>query len=157
MQAMTFEQFRASGRYVEDLEKAMPGLGVGYEGDGPFPGRIYANGLYIEKNLEGNWHLIIERDEWIRAPGDLRELEEILWSFGLAEDPADDGCGELFLPTDGDLNEFIRGYCKLRHAEVDGDAFGIHFSGAEAFRVSDAIRICDETIKCWNLDRRSAR
>jgi hypothetical protein len=74
---MTFEEFRASGRDVANLDDAPHHLAI--EG----PGRVYCydGGPFIQRTPYG-WHLHIERDEW---DGRLSQLEPILFEWAAAE------------------------------------------------------------------------
>lgn len=74
---MTFEQFSASGRDVEDLGVEHPGLDL--EG---IPGRVYEGGGYVERHGDG-WYLCIGRDEYV-AP--LAQLERLLFDWCTAEE-----------------------------------------------------------------------
>jgi hypothetical protein len=76
--AMTFEEFKASGRYLEDLSTATVYPAV--------PGRLYAGVLVIEDSLsapEGLWALRI--GDTSRWSDDLESLERELFEHGLSE------------------------------------------------------------------------
>ena len=82
MRAMTLDEFRATGKFVDSLA---PHTG-GDEG----PGRLYAGGAYIERALTTNgwkkdgWYLLIERSEW-GPTDDLASLEAILYEWAQGE------------------------------------------------------------------------
>lgn len=78
---LTFEQFKASGRYVADLSKALPEF---YEAS--TPGRVYAGELVIERSrgcAEGGWMLTIENIS--RCANRFRSLERDLYEWGRDE------------------------------------------------------------------------
>jgi hypothetical protein len=78
---LTFEQFKASGRYVADLSKALPEF---YEAS--TPGRVYAGELVIERSrgcAEGEWMLTIENIS--RCAKRFRSLERDLYEWGRDE------------------------------------------------------------------------
>lgn len=96
---MTLEQFRATGRNVEDLGPECPGLDL--EGE---PGRVYANGLWIQRwdddrhgvappDGKPTWLLTLYNEQF---HGDLSELEERLYEWGVDEA----GLGECKRHTD---------------------------------------------------------
>lgn len=76
---MTLEQFRATGRDVDDLAAEHPGLDL----DG-IAGRIYVgpSGPYVERHDDG-WHLILGNSEYV---GSLAELEPLLYDWAASED-----------------------------------------------------------------------
>ena len=82
---MTFEQFQASGRDVADLAKALhPIYGADYF-NGITPGRIYDNGLFIERRGDG-WYLDLDDcgdANLYYQSANLAELEELLYNYGL--------------------------------------------------------------------------
>jgi hypothetical protein len=78
---MTFAEFQASGRPVDDLRTVQPDA---YEFKQP--GRVYAGNLVIEDSLGavgGCWQLVIAND--CRLSDDLAALEEVLFGYGRAE------------------------------------------------------------------------
>jgi hypothetical protein len=84
---MTFAEWQATGRDVEDLEAALPGHS--WEG----AGRIYAGDLVIERSSNGTgWCLTIANASW--ASETLESLEEELYQFatceGVIDQPVDD-------------------------------------------------------------------
>jgi hypothetical protein len=81
---MTFDEFKASGRAVDDL-RTLAFIGDAYEFKQP--GRVYAGDLVIEESMgaaAGNWCLTIIHDTSISD--DLADLERKLYHFGLSED-----------------------------------------------------------------------
>lgn len=69
---LTFEQFQASKKHVDDIREA-----VGFDDElGVRGGHIYALGCYIEDHADGHY-LLIERSDWLDA--DLAKLERILY------------------------------------------------------------------------------
>lgn len=88
---MTFEEFKATARHVDDLEKE---LAFTIYGDPTIkcPGIIYADVFYIEKACrnwtheareEGDYFLIIGRLEWLSF--DLEPLERQLYDYAKQE------------------------------------------------------------------------
>jgi hypothetical protein len=78
---MTLDEFRKSGRSVDDLRTVDPNV---YEFKQP--GRVYAGNLVIEDSLGaagGCWQLVIAND--CRLSDDLADLERALYEYGLAE------------------------------------------------------------------------
>ena len=85
---MNFKEFQATGRDVVDLGIEIEGQDL----DGK-PGRVYVNGLYIEKmettssynpklNLR-RWFLLINNQDWVSS--NLEELEKHLYEFAVSE------------------------------------------------------------------------
>lgn len=73
MSILTFEEFQASKRHVDDIAAA-----VGFCDDqGVRGGHIYELGCYIEDHAEGHF-LLLERSDWIDR--DLTKLERILYA-----------------------------------------------------------------------------
>lgn len=80
---MTFNEFRATGKTVNDLCDIKE---TGLDPDeGPRPGRAYACGLHIELDANPNmgWCLTIGNDSHY---GQLAQLEEELYEFGVREE-----------------------------------------------------------------------
>lgn len=75
---MTFEEFAATGRAVESLPDTACDQGL-EEG----PGRVYAQGLYIEGDSTTGYHLTIGNSQ---TSGALTDLERQLYAFGVSED-----------------------------------------------------------------------
>ena len=75
---LTFEQFQALGRDVADLSEIIEGQ---EELEGK-PGRVYTDhGLYVEREPDGRWFLIIENQDWIGMS--LVDMERHLYQYGL--------------------------------------------------------------------------
>lgn len=77
---MTFDEFRATGRDVDDLDKFVPDMDL--DGVG---GRIYLDDdgpLWIER-FGGGWLLTVERSQY--QGEDLEPLEKTLYNFALGE------------------------------------------------------------------------
>ena len=76
---LTLEQFRESGRDVEDLGVELPGQDL----DGK-PGRVYLGkgGLWMERLKNGEFILYLFHESFI---GDKAELEERLFEFAKDE------------------------------------------------------------------------
>jgi hypothetical protein len=73
MSILTFEQFQASKKHVDDIREA-----VGFDDDqGLRGGYVYDLGCYIEDAPNGGYYLIIERSDYVSS--DLAELEAILY------------------------------------------------------------------------------
>lgn len=130
---LTFPEFQATKREVDDVGNA---LDFDY-GDGIIhPGFIYADSYYIEKltdNPRGAFYLLIDRSDWISD--DLASLERILWAqHYLPETCSPDDT----LDADGTLDDFVVGMCTAHGKDVDGDLFGVLFSGKEKFGVREA-------------------
>lgn len=147
--ALGFAQFVASKKRTEDVCAA-----VGFDdGTPPHGGFTYAdNAAYIEDNASvdpafaarGKFYLLIERSDWISD--DLTHLEKILWAYHyLLEGP------DPFTLTGDDLDYFVQGYCAAIGARVDGDVFGVVFSGAESFDPRDAAALIDVAVRTYNL------
>lgn len=95
---MTFEEFKASGKYVDQLPECCL-----YNDDHPVGGMIYKGEAWIEdcnswKNDEdphpndGRWYLIICRDQW--RSDDLEKLERILYEWAKDEGICDKENGD---------------------------------------------------------------
>lgn len=135
MSYLTFPAFQATKREVDDVGTV---FGFAYSGeDRSLPGFVYADSCYIEKladNPRGAFHLLIERSDWISD--DLADLERILWAqHYLPETCSPDDTLDV---ADGTLDDFVVGMCAAHGKEVDGDLFGVLFSGKEKFGVAEA-------------------
>jgi hypothetical protein len=75
---MTLEQFRATGRDVEDLRAV---LELAEQFDGPSPGRVYAGGGYIER-FGAAWCCTIANDS---RSGGLANMEAFLYEWAVDE------------------------------------------------------------------------
>jgi hypothetical protein len=73
---MTFKQFQATGHDVADLSQV---IGNGQEELEGKPGRVYLDGLYIEREPDGRWYLLIENEDWLGEP--LVTLEQHLFRY----------------------------------------------------------------------------
>jgi len=81
---MTFEEFQATGCDVADLKRYSPDIANQMaDYDAPRPGRVYAEFLYIEREPDGRWYLLIANEDWLGKP--LATLERRLYDFGVAE------------------------------------------------------------------------
>lgn len=72
---MTFEQFQATGRDVEDVSEAAGDEEVR-------PGRVYAGDFYIESSgdhADGKWMLTLESSGYLSD--DLESLERRLYEY----------------------------------------------------------------------------
>ncbi|MDB6013640.1 MAG: hypothetical protein JWL65_5890 [Gammaproteobacteria bacterium] len=78
MNALTLEQFRATGRNVPNVDEALPGE---FWGEGP--GRIYAGPTVIEQYGD-QWRYMIENESIV---GELNELESSLYEWAIAQLP----------------------------------------------------------------------
>jgi hypothetical protein len=71
--SMTFEEFQATGRDCEDLRVSL--------GDEIFeeksPGRLYGDGLWLQKMPDGSWYTIVFNEDIIDA--DLATVEKFLY------------------------------------------------------------------------------
>jgi hypothetical protein len=79
---LTFDQFVATGRTVDDLRTVI----ADHSYDVKTPGRVYAGDLVIEDSLgaaEGVWMLTISN--YSQCSNDLRALERDLYEFGCSE------------------------------------------------------------------------
>jgi hypothetical protein len=74
---MTFEQFQASGRDVDDVGPIIQD--EGYMG---IPGRIYVGFLNIERMPDGTWSTVINNRE---TAGNLVDCERALYEFAISE------------------------------------------------------------------------
>jgi hypothetical protein len=83
---LTIEQFRASGRNVADLGPILSD--DCFDGS---PGRVYLSSFYI-CGTEGDWNLILERDEY---QGDLRDLEVRLYDWVVTQSGHDESERDL--------------------------------------------------------------
>jgi hypothetical protein len=103
---MTFEEFQASKRHVDDLGKEI-NCDMGF--DNPVPGFLYADSsLYIEKRHEG-WHpmvkeegqyyLLLGRMDWISD--NLTDLERRLYEYAVREGIVD-GVLEVLYTSDNE-------------------------------------------------------
>jgi hypothetical protein len=86
---MTFEQFQATRKWSDDLATAVSS--DNWETNGTPKGNLYLGCLYIDHvephwpqdcQDQGEWHLPIERDEWIS--NDLTMLEHKLYEFAIS-------------------------------------------------------------------------
>jgi hypothetical protein len=87
---MSIETFRASKMPVLDLGAALQDCS--WDGEPRAPGLVYCGSLYIDfvqphwpenARREGQYHLLIGRDEWITD--DLNKLETLLYAFARGE------------------------------------------------------------------------
>lgn len=81
---MTFEEFQASGRDVEDMAADKDGAANSFEG----PGRVYHGGLFVERALHARdlYHLTINNAQWSDyGPEGLERLERKLYSWACGE------------------------------------------------------------------------
>lgn len=83
---MTFEQFQATRKYVENLGAVIND--ARFDEEPTTKGNVYLGSLYIEEvgdhwpedaKVQGKWYLLIERDEWITD--DLERLEFTLYNW----------------------------------------------------------------------------
>lgn len=149
---LMFEAFKASMRRVENLQD----VGAIDPADGPNGGYVYEDGCYIEDNnatdpailAMGKHYLLIGREDWI--DDDLDRLAKILWAYHYIP--------ESIVPAElrgGDLDTFIQGYCDARGLVVDGDLFGVEFSGADAVSAEEAITAIERLARTWRLKRKA--
>lgn len=75
---MTLEQFRATGRHVDSLAKAIVGDAIA----GDDPGIVYHGDLWIEERGDG-YCLTIGNMQ--REDAELSVLEEVLYDWGVSE------------------------------------------------------------------------
>ena len=75
---MTFEQFQATGYDCADLGEVI--LEDALEN---VPGRVYVDVFYIERLANGQWNLLLERDEWQSET--LEPLERKLYDYAVSE------------------------------------------------------------------------
>jgi len=97
---MTFAEFQATGRAVDDLVAATDDDGLRYSREADSPparGRVYCDSLWIEERPESGWPngrgerwwCLIGRDDWLTD--DLAAVERRLYAFA-----CDEGyCGEV--------------------------------------------------------------
>jgi hypothetical protein len=87
---MTFEQFQASKKWSDDLARDVSS--ENWEEIGTPKGWLYLGVLYIDQvqahwpdqaRAQGQWHLIIGREEWLSD--DLAGLEAELYEFAKSE------------------------------------------------------------------------
>jgi hypothetical protein len=87
---MTFEEFQATRRWSDDLADAV--RSKNWETEGTPKGYLYLDGLYIDHvephwpetaRKNGEWHLLLNRDEWIS--NDLTALERRLYDWAVSE------------------------------------------------------------------------
>lgn len=144
---MTFAEFLASKRRTETMC-----ADLGYDDGLPERGGfIYAGNCFIEDNTagppdfaaRGKYYLLIERFDWVSD--DLEEMEKILWAcWHLHESDT----GPL---TGDDLDVFVQGFCAAYNIRVDGDVFGVAFSGKDAFARAEAEQIITSSAKAFGL------
>ena len=85
---MTFEQFQATRKRVDDIRAFFPDLDFG--DGGPFPGLVYCDSLVIEEaygQFQDKYHLVIANSE--KLSDDLEPLERDLYDYAVAEGFAD--------------------------------------------------------------------
>lgn len=93
---MTFEQFRDTARFCEDLSTVIPDARWD---DEPVPakGNVYVDALYIERMqphwpaatlAKGAWYLLIGNQEYVSD--DLESLERHLYEFACDEGYCDE-------------------------------------------------------------------
>jgi hypothetical protein len=75
---MTFEEFQASRRKVDDVNDA-----VGMAGDEPYSGLVYKDDLHIFDMPEGQYLLVIGNCQ--KVSPDLTDLERDLYEYGTSE------------------------------------------------------------------------
>jgi hypothetical protein len=106
---MTFEQFQATGRAVDNLGDHISDMRFEEMQDANeivrTPGRLYLGELYIENVTvnwpeaalaKGKWYLLIERDEYIT--NDLAALERRLYDWAMASGYEDWDSNKLVCP-----------------------------------------------------------
>lgn len=109
-------------------------------------GFVYADSCYIENcNItdarnpldikRGKYQLVIERSDWLSD--DLTSLESILWAEHYLFDTAD----VILRTDDGTLDDFVRAICASFAKPVDGDLFGVRFSGKREWSPGEAREI----------------
>lgn len=131
-----FDAFVASRRLCMDIGKA---LNADMGREDRTVGFMYDHGCYIEIQDDGRFYLIIERSDWIDS--DLDKLERILWAMHYLEESA--GLQPLAESTimlsahNGDLDTYIVGVCAFYNVPVDGDAFGLIFSGEDEWPLDE--------------------
>ncbi len=154
---MTFAEFVASRRRTETIC-----ADIGFD-DGEIErgGFIYGGDIgqcYIEDATtgfpsarRGKYYLLIERMDWISD--DLAEMEKILWAehFVYECEPPE------FMLSGDDLDAFVQGHCAANNIEVDGDVFGIAFSGQDAYSPREAAGLIDSFASMFELYRREKK
>jgi hypothetical protein len=87
---MTFEEFQATRRWSNDLTEGV--RSKNWETEGNPKGYLYLDGLFIDhvephwpeaSRKKGEWHLLLNRDEWIS--NDLAALERRLYDWAVSE------------------------------------------------------------------------
>jgi hypothetical protein len=87
---MTFEQFQATAKWCNDLATAVSS--DNWETEGTPKGNLYYGNMYIDHvephwpqdaRKQGQWHLLLGRDEWIS--NDLAALERRLYDWAAGE------------------------------------------------------------------------
>lgn len=150
---LNFEDFVATKTRSEAICAA-----IGFDDGQPERGGfIYdAGGAYIEDNTagtpefmaKGKYYLLIERQDWVTD--DLARLELLLWSNHYVF------CEQGVQLAGADLDKFIQGICDAYGFKVDGDVFGVAFSGFDALSPTDALAIIQSTAHAYSLSLRVA-
>lgn len=148
---MNIEQFKAT-------RKEMSGKEFGeLVGDSMFDDIeasviVYDNRLYIEKLPDNRHMLTIYNESWIEPDTTLETMESILWSYRYFE--LGNSVPDLLSVNDGTLDAYVFAYCHWNNdglINVNGDAFGLAFSGSETYTPDIAQDIIEQTAKIYNL------
>ncbi len=150
MKTLPFQQFLASKVRTEDICAA-----CGFDDGQPVHGGfIFDGGCYIEDNISvdpefaarGRYYLLIERSDWVGD--DLDYLAKILWAYHYVFETQD-----VVTLADSELDYFIQGFCAARGYTVDGDLFGVVFSGPGPFSPREAADMIDAAVALEKTSR----
>lgn len=83
---LTLEQFRLTGRRVDDISEEIGAEVYDAQGEPCVKAAyVYEGGLYIEIEADGTLSLQLMRDSYCGSAAELPDLEQHLYKFGLEE------------------------------------------------------------------------
>jgi hypothetical protein len=149
---MTFEQFQATGRAVDNLGDHISDMRFEEMQDAEeivrTPGRLYLGCLYIENVTEnwpeaaqrGKWYLLIERDETITD--DLAGLERELYDWAMASGYEDWDSEKLLAPLTAEYTEWTdtNGFPPMSADELLVEYYDTDLTDKQKAWLSDFIR-----------------
>ena len=142
---LTFEQFQATARAVDDLNTE------GIDFPDTVPGIVYEGGCSLLGSGD-NLELVISNCSWT---GERSKLERILWACHYLPECTDNAV--LDANYGGTLDDYVIGWCDNWGLTPDGDEFGQLFSGQDRWTLDEADRVLDawhdqQRAMRWNID-----
>lgn len=139
---LTFPEFQATKRHVDDVAAS---CGCD-DGEAPQAGFCYADGVCHIFEYGSEFLLIIGNLQW--ADSDLAKLERIVWALHYVHETD----GAALHVDGGTLDDFVCGRCDAFGYTIDGDVFGIAFSGEkETYEPREAADIIDRFAAIYHL------